>query len=62
MESMQMRDHLARVHGIIIEEQKKRKIRAVLAPMSPNKVLRTSKSGNVKEFENELFDTRENEG
>jgi hypothetical protein len=57
MESAQMRDHLARVHGIIIKEQKKRKTREVLAPLSPNKASRTSKNSNVKKYKVELSHT-----
>jgi hypothetical protein len=57
MESAQMRDHLARVHGIIIKEQKKRMTREVLAPLSPNKASRTSKNSNVKKYKVELSHT-----
>jgi hypothetical protein len=64
MESVKMRDHLARVHGIIIEDQKKRKFRAALAPLSPNKASRSSESGHMKKYRRALFDTAlgENEG
>jgi hypothetical protein len=64
MESVKMRDHLARVHGIIIEEQKKRKCRAALAPLSPNKASRSSGSSHMKKYRSGLFATGlcENDG
>lgn len=64
MESVKMRDHLARVHGIIIEDQKKRKFRAALAPLSSNKTSRSSESGHMKKYRRASFaiGLDENEG